>query len=326
MPENIPAHDALLPLSTDPYLPVELRDTLESAHAYFLDQHAASTKKAYLSDWRIFETWCREFNLIGLPAEPGVVALFLAAEADKGTKYATINRRVAAIKYAHKLARLESPTTSMVVQGTLKGIRRKIGIAQTKKSPATVERIMAMVSSCPDTLRGKRDGALLLFGFAGAFRRSELANLLVSDLESVSEGYRVTIRQSKTDQEGAGQIIAIPNGAQLRVAEAMKAWLSAASIASGSVFRSINKAGRVGKNLSEKSVALIVKQYALKAGLDPDYFAGHSLRAGFLTTAAERGATLLKMVEVSRHRSLDTVRGYVRSADLFKGHAGEDFL
>lgn len=306
--------------------PAELQATADAALGYFLDQHAFSTKKAYRSDWRIFENWCNEFNFISLPADPAVVALFLAAEAEKGVKYATISRRTAAIGYAHKLAKHESPTSSMAVEGTLKGIRRKIGVAQTQKAPATVERIIGMICWCPESLKGKRDRALLLFGFAGAFRRSEIVALDIKDLQSVPEGYRVTIRKSKTDQEGAGQVIAIPNGTQLRVGEAMKEWLSSAGIVSGSVFRSIGKTGRLGKRLSEKSVALIVKQYALKAGLDPDYFAGHSLRAGFLTTAAEKGATLLKMVEVSRHRSLDTVRGYVRSADLFKGHAGEDFL
>lgn len=182
-----------------------------------------------------------------------------------------------------------------------------------------------MIASCPDTLKGQRDRALLLFGFAGAFRRSELVALTVEDLTSVPEGVKVRIRKSKTDQEGTGQEIAIPNGATLRIAEALKRWLVAAKITTGPIFRRISKSGGVGPALSERSVALIVKTYALKAGLDPAHFAGHSLRSGFLTTAAEHGATLLKMVEVSRHRSLDTLRGYVRSAELFKGHAGMDF-
>lgn len=317
--------EQLLPVPLAQF-PRELQTTADAAHKYLLGQHADATKRAYRSDWRIFEAWCAQFHVIGLPSDPGAVALFLAAEAEKGTKYSTIARRAAAIKYMHKLAGHESPTSSIAVEGTLKGIRRRIGIAPSKKAPATIDRIQAMIAGCPDTLKGQRDRALLLFGFAGAFRRSELVALTVEDITSVPEGVKVRIQKSKTDQERAGQEIAIPNGATLRIAEALKRWLVAAKITTGPIFRRISKSGRVGPALSERSVALIVKAYALKAGLDPSHFAGHSLRSGFLTTAAEHGATLLKMVEVSRHRSLDTLRGYVRSADLFKEHAGEGFL
>lgn len=232
--------DQLLPVPRERF-PRELQTTADAAHEYFLDQHADATKRAYRSDWRIFEAWCVQFQIIGLPADAGAVALFLAAEAEKGTKYATIARRAAAIKYMHKLAGYESPTSSIAVEGTLKGIRRRIGIAPRKKAPATIDRIQAMIASCPDTLKGQRDRALLLFGFAGAFRRSELVALTVEDLTSVPEGVKVRIRKSKTDQEGAGQEIAIPNGATLRIAEAMKRWLVAAKITTGPIFRRISR-------------------------------------------------------------------------------------
>jgi integrase len=178
-----------------------------------------------------------------------------------------------------------------------------------------------------DTLIGKRDRALLLLGFAGAFRRSELVALTVADLIEAEGGFRVLIRRSKTDQEGQGQEIAIPAGGKLRPVEAIKTWLAAARIATGPVFRPVAKGGRVlPQPLTDRSVANIVKAYAAEAGLDPDLFSGHSLRAGFLTSAAEAGASLLKMAEVSRHASLDTLRGYVRRADLFRDHAGAAFL
>ena len=185
-----------------------------------------------------------------------------------------------------------------------------------------------MIAGIPaDTLAGKRDRALLLLGFAGAFRRSELVALTVADLIEVEGGLRVSIRHSKTDQESAGQEIAIPVGGKLRPVEAVRAWLDAAGITDGPVFRPIAKGGRLlAGALTAQSVALVIKVHAKRAGLDPAEYAGHSLRAGFLTTAAEHGANIFKMMEVSRHRSVDTLRGYVRRADLFRDHAGAGFL
>jgi integrase len=151
--------------------------------------------------------------------------------------------------------------------------------------------------------------------------------LRVEDLVEAQDGLRVVVRRSKTDQEGAGQEIAIPHGARLRPVEAVRAWLAAAAIETGPVFRRVRKNGLVGAEaLTAEVVALVVKRYAEGAGLRPEDFAGHSLRSGFLTSGAENGASVFKLMEVSRHRSLDTLRGYVRRAELFKDHAGSDFL
>ena len=244
-----------------------------------------------------------------------------------GVKASTLGRRVAAIRYAHKTAGHEPPTNRETVKAVMRGIRRTIGAAPDQKAPATSDRITDMVARCPDTLIGKRDRALLLLGFAGAFRRSELMALTVADLSEVDGGMRVIIRRSKTDQEGQGQEIAIPAGGKLRPVEAVQAWLAASGITEGPVFRPIAKGGRVARAaLSDRSVANIVKAHAARAGLDPIEFSGHSLRSGFLTSAAEAGANVFKMMEVSRHKSVDTLRGYVRRADLFKNHAGASFL
>lgn len=184
-----------------------------------------------------------------------------------------------------------------------------------------------MIQHCPDSLIGNRDWALLLLGFAGAFRRSELVALTVADLEETAQGLRVTIRKSKTDQQGAGQTLAILRGDVHCPVQALQAWLQAAEISEGYLFRPIGKGGRISPNsLSTKSVAQIVKAHAGRAGLKEADYAGHSLRAGFLTSAAENGANLFKLMEVSRHKSVETVRGYVRNADLFKGHAGAGLL
>jgi integrase len=184
-----------------------------------------------------------------------------------------------------------------------------------------------MLACCPDTLTGKRDRTLLALGFAGAFRRSELVALTVADLAEAPDGYQVTIRHSKTDQEGAGQQIAIPRGYRIRPVEAVQVWLAASGITEGPLFCPIGKGDRLqGAPLSAFSAAQIVKAHAEHAGLDPALFAGHSLRAGFLTSAAESGSSVFKMMEVSRHKSVDVLRGYVRRADLFKEHAGISFL
>jgi site-specific recombinase XerD len=165
--------------------------------------------------------------------------------------------------------------------------------------------VTQMLALCPATLRGRRDAALLALGFAGAFRRSELVAMTVADLVDAPDGYRVMIRRSKTDQEGAGQEIAIPRGCRIEPVKLVQAWLQAAGITEGPVFRPVLKGSRVLEEpLSGHSAAAIVKRYALAAGLDPSAFAAHSLRARFLTSAAESGASVLKMVEGSRSRTV----------------------
>ena len=184
-----------------------------------------------------------------------------------------------------------------------------------------------MVALCPDSLIGKRDRALLCLGFAGAFRRSELCALEVADLTEVPDGLRILIRRSKGDQEGAGQEVAIPRGYKLRPVEAVQTWLNSAGITSGPVFRAVALGSRMSETaLADDSAARIVKRYAKRVGLDAAAYSGHSLRSGFLTSAAEAGASIWKLSEVSRHKSLDTLRGYVRRVDLFKEHAGAAFL
>ena len=174
---------------------------------------------------------------------------------------------------------------------------------------------------------GRRDRALLALGFAGAFRRSELCALQVDDLVEVPDGLRVLIRRSKTDQTGEGQEVAIPRGYKLRPVEAVQTWLAAAEISSGPVFRAVALGGKVSDRvLADDSASRIVKRYARWVGLEASTFSGHSLRSGFLTSAAESGASIWKLAEVSRHRSLGTLRGYVRRVDLFKEHAGAAFL
>lgn len=227
----------------------------------------------------------------------------------------------------HRMASLEPPTNSEAIKAVLAGIRRSIGTAVTRKAPATAETIRAIVNDMPSDLRGLRDRALLLLGFAGALRRSELVALDVADLEETAEGLHVQIKRSKADQEGAGDYVSIPHGSRLRPVAAVRDWLDAAGIAQGPVFRSIKKGGSVTlERLSDRSVAQIVKTRAKTAGFDPVIFSGHSLRAGFVTSALYHGADILRVMDVTRHREVSTLKTYDRRAKAFKQHAGEAFL
>jgi site-specific recombinase XerD len=298
--------------------------------AHFASQDkAASTRAAYRADFAAFEAYCRARCLPSLPASPEAVAGFLATEADRGMSASTVSRRCAAIRYAHKLAGHEPPTNSEKVKATIRGIRRTIGVAPKRKAPAVAEITRDMVKAAPaGKLKGLRDRALLLLGFGGAFRRSELVALDVADLEFTDDGLRVTIRRSKTDQEAQGQTIAVIRGTgAFCPMKALRAWLDAAQITEGAIFRPVRKGGHVrDRRLTAKSVCDLVKSYAASIGLDASNFGAHSLRSGFLTSAARRGASVFKMRDVSRHKSMDVLQAYVRDADLFKDHAGAGLL
>jgi integrase len=224
------------------------------------------------------------------------------------------------ISQAHKAADLASPTTSSLVRRTHAGIRRTIGTAQLGKTPALVADLKRMLQKVPNTRVGLRDRALLLLGFAGGFRRSELVALNVEDLEFSSAGLVVTMRKSKTDQEGRSRRIGIPYGSTENTCpvRSVQAWLESARISDGAVFRSLDRFQRVPpRRLSDKAVARIVKRRAKAAGLDPDRYAGHSLRAGLATSAAAGGASERAIMNQTGHRSTDMVRRYIGEANLF---------
>jgi integrase len=300
---------------------------VDSARRYVAASQAVSTQRAYNHGWNDFAAWCAFRRVEPLPAHPAVLATYLSFCADRGLSAASIGQRAAAIAHRHTKAGHPAPTTNPVVRDALRGIRRSLGTAPKRKAAATADRIRLMLDACPDTVIGIRDRAILALGFAGAFRRSELVALQVTDLEEVADGYRVTIRRSKTDQTGEGVEIVIPRGLKIRPVAAVQAWLQAAGITEGTLFRAVRRGGYVQpQGLNGADVAAIVKRYARKAGLDPIEFSGHSLRAGFVTSAAESGASILKIQETSRHKSTDVLAGYVRRVDMFKDHAGAAFL
>ncbi len=300
-----------------------LAELADKARAYMSQSKAPNTKRAYLQDWQDFAGWCLAQGLDALPALPQTVSLYITALADR-CKPSTIARRMVAISQVHQSAGHDTPTTSLVVRSTIAGIRRTKPTAQQGKAPAVTNVVRAMVATLDDSLGGKRDRALLLLGFAGAFRRSELVALDVADVEQTEDGLIIVQRRSKTDQEGAGRMIGIPYGVSAATCpvRALKAWVAAANITSGPLFRSLRKGGRVqAGRLSDKSVALIVKQCALAAGLDASAFSGHSLRAGLATSAAAAGVGEHDIMLQTGHKSVQMVRRYVRKGSLFRNNA-----
>jgi site-specific recombinase XerD len=299
----------------------------------FLDQaRADSTRHKYARDWAAFAAWCRERGLDSLPAHPEALAVYLAAGAERGLAPPTLTRKLAAIGYAHRRAGLEPPHRAhggAVALDTLAGIRRAHGRPPTKKTAAEADLLFAVLLRIDgDTLAALRDRAILAFGMASALRRGELVALDVADLAWAPRGLRVAVRRSKTDQTGQGATIAVPNGRRLKPVEALRRWLAAASIAEGAVFRPLATNGRraLPARLSDRAIARIVQARFAAAGHDPARFAAHSLRSGFLTSAAHAGASLWKMREVSRHRSVQVLSDYVQHAELLDDHAGSAFL
>ncbi len=306
-------------------------EQVEAARAYADASRAASTRAKYLQHWTAFGRWCQEAGHRPLPAEPAVVAVHLSGLAAAGTAPQTLALRMAAIGYAHRQAGEVPPHKvrgGSVILDILAGARRSWGKPPARKAAADSDLIWSMLHEIKDdTLRDVRDRALLSFGMVSCLRRSEITALDVSDLVRTPEGLRVTIRRSKTDQEGAGATIAVPAGRRLKPVQHLDAWLARAAIADGPLFRRLSQCGTrvLDGRMSDRFVAEVVKARAKRAGLDPAAFAGHSLRAGFLTSAARAGASIWKMQEQSRHKSLNVLSGYVRSARLFEDHAGKDF-
>jgi site-specific recombinase XerD len=321
--------NALAIISPQAALPAELTATLELAADFARNSKAPATRTAYASDFRIFESWCQPRGLGPLPATAAAVAAFLADEASAGKRASTLGRRLAAIRYFHRAAGHETPTGDEKVKATLSGIRRTIGAAPVRKRAATSDLVLGMVGGKGRSLRELRDRAIILLGFAGAFRRSELVALNADDIEETPEGLLVTLRRSKTDQEGVGRRVAIPRGEIACPVAALRAWLEAAGIAEGAVFRRIfNRRNQrvTDRRLAPRNVAAIVKAGAARLGFDPASFGGHSLRAGFVTSAVKRGANLIKITDVTGHKSLEMLKTYSRDAEAFVGHAGAGLL
>ena len=310
----------------------ELGEEIAAARVFRAQAKAPNTLRAYTSDWNQFEGWCFERSLDPLPARPEAVATYLASLALAGKAGSTIGRHLAAIGWKHRQAGLAGPVQRderVVIADTLAGIRRGTRARPSaRKAAINARELAAMIAAAEGQgTRAIRDRAILALGMAAALRRSELVTLERRDVELVEKGLLLTVRHSKTDQDGEGQVIAVPAGKTLRPLERLKAWLAVRGGNAGPLFYQIDPQGQLTDTaMSDRSIARLVQKYAGRAGLDPGTVGGHSLRAGFLTEASRAGSTIAKMQEVSRHKKVEVLLGYVRSAELFDDHAGAGFL
>jgi integrase len=287
---------------------------------------AQATVHHYLLDWQQFCAWCEEHQLRALPAAPDTVILFATDLTKNGErKVSTIQRKFSALAKIHLHLGLPSPTHAPLVRQFLGGLRRELGMAVTRKKPVMVDDLKVILQALPNTLIGTRNRCLLLLGFAGAFRRSELVALNTTDLETTAEGLVVAIRRSQTDQVSEGRVIGIPYGTGSTCpVRALQDWLAASGIPSGPVFRQVNRHGQIlPGRLSGEAVALVVKQYVEQLGFDPHRFAGHSLRAGLAVSAAAHGKSERSIMRQTGHKISESVRRYINDGQLFRDNAVE---
>ena len=300
-----------------------LSDIANRASEFSRQAKASNTVRAYRADWAHFAAWCEAHGQASLPASPDCVALYVA-DLSGTHKTATITRRLSALSQGHQIAGFETPTKSAKVRLVMAGIRRTKGTAANPKTPVLVDDLKRMVSWLPEGLIGVRDRALLLIGFAGAFRRSELVALDVADVAFTREGLVLTIRRSKTDQEAEGRKIGIPYASHVETCpiRSLQDWLEQSGTTEGPLFRPINRHGKMAlARLSAAAVGEIVKRYAAAVGLDATEFAGHSLRSGLATSAAMAGASERAIMAQTGHRSVNMVRRYIRDGSLFRENA-----
>lgn len=313
----------------------ELAKLGEEAASYAREAWAPATREAYARDWQQFQSWIESHDLDALPADPRMVATYLARLA-RSMSAATVKRKATAIGVVHRLAGHPNPVQEPLVRAELKGIRRALSVAPKRAAPLLIDHLQAIVSGLPDNLRGLRDKAIILVGWSGALRRSEIAGMQVEHLAFMDQGVRLLVPRSKTDQEGAGEHVAIFYATRraLCPVAALRDWLGKAAIDRGAVFRQVTQSRRDPRLLQEPvtthNVRYVVQSAARRAGIQPEQFgerfSAHSLRAGFITEAARVGKPEYTIAAQSRHKSAEVLRSYIRVASVFEGNAGEGLL
>ena len=275
---------------------------------------AHNTLRAYQADFSDFSNFCKTNNFSSLPTDPKIVALYLT-HLSSSCKFSTLKRRLASIKVIHKLKGHYIDTKHPIISENLMGIKRKLGVKQISKKPILLNDLKLIIQAITDEkneFKKIQNKALILIGFAGGFRRSELVSIDYDDVDFVNEGVKINIKKSKTDQIGIGMVKAIPyfENTKFCPVVSLKDWINYAKINSGRIFK-----------ISDKSVALIIKKYALISGLDHSKYAGHSLRSGFATSTAETGADERSIMAMTGHKTTQMVRRYIQEANLFKNNA-----
>ncbi len=276
---------------------------------------AANTLRAYQSDFKDFSAFCAKNGLSSIPTEPKILSLYLTY-LSATSKFSTLKRRIASISVIHKIKGHYLDTKHPIIMENLHGIKRVKGSNQKAKKPILISDLKLIIHAIHETNQSEnkkiRDKTLILIGFSGGFRRSELVNIEYEDIEFVNEGVKIFIKRSKTDQSGEGMIKAIPyfDNELFCPVKSLKIWINHSEIKAGKIF-----------DISDKSVALIIKKYASLAGLDSNKYGGHSLRSGFATSAAESGAEERNIMAMTGHKTTQMVRRYIHEANLFKNNA-----
>ena len=305
----------------------EFERLLEQSRELAKNTVSENTKRSYSSDFGIFEKWCDENDLVSLPATIPTIAAYVAACKERRLKTATVERYLSSISQAHELSGYDNPTVDPMVRETMKGYRRERGTAQNRVKPLLLEQLIRITEQLGTSIKGMRDAAILTVGWMAALRRSEISALTRDDIESVTEGLIVHVRRSKTDQEGAGRSVGIPFGTDRFCPVAIiRRWYTVAQIDDGplffGVYRGANKKMfstkfKPRKALNDRTIAEVVKKSLDLAGYDSVGYSGHSLRAGFCTSAGSAGVPEHMIMRHTGHRSERVMRGYIRDGELF---------
>jgi site-specific recombinase XerD len=289
---------------------------------------ANNTVRAYKSDFNDFSLFCAQNGLKSLPSEPKIVSIYLTHLSTKDAKMSTIKRRLVSIGVIHKLKGFYMDTKHPLIIENMMGIKRRKGIIQKGKKPILINNLKSLINVIDkennDEMKKIRDRSIILIGFSGGFRRSEIVALNYDDLEFVQEGLKITLKKSKTDQFGEGSIKGLPyfDNSQYCPVISLEKWIKVSKIDSGPLFRRFSKGSKLSeKRLTDQTIALIIKKYLKLTGIDSKNYSGHSLRSGFATSAAESGAEERSIMAMTGHKSAEMVRRYIKEANLFKNNA-----
>ena len=289
---------------------------------------ADNTVRAYKSDFKDFDLFCIKNGFKSLPSEPKIVSLYLTYLSTNDAKMSTLKRRLVSIGVIHKLKGFYLDTKHPSIIENIMGIKRRKGSIQRGKKPLLINSLKLIINVIDqqkkEEIKKIRDRSIILIGFSGGFRRNEIVSLDIDDLDFVSEGLKINLRRSKTDQFGEGSLKALPyfDNSQYCPVKSLLNWLEISNIKTGPLFRRFTKGSKLSENrLTDQTVALLIKEYLKLAGIDGKNYSGHSLRSGFATSAAESGAEERSIMAMTGHKSTEMVRRYIKEANLFKNNA-----
>ena len=289
---------------------------------------ANNTVRAYKSDFDDFRLFCAQNGFKALPSEPKIVSLYLTHLSTKNIKMSTLKRRLVSIGVIHKLKGQYLDTKHPSIIENIMGIKRRKGSIQKGKKPLLINDLKKIINVIDEDkeeeIKKFRDRSILLIGFSGGFRRNEIISLDYDDLDFVTEGLKINLKRSKTDQFGEGSVKGLPyfDNSKYCPVISLKKWIEVSNMGSGPLFRRFSKGSKLTENrLTDQTVALLIKKYLKLAGIESKNYSGHSLRSGFATSAAESGADERSIMAMTGHKSTEMVRRYIKEANLFKNNA-----